>query len=134
MKPMWKENSFKSLLILFPMNLKTCKERVECSGSKIDVLEVFCGPQSQLTHQCQQLGYRAVRFGLAEGDLQTEEGRNRLFQVLIKHRPKHVWFSQNVVHGVVGQILTEVGLSNHGMLFNKAGYNTLIRLHWELYS
>ena len=34
-----------------------------------------------------------MRFGLAEGDLQTQEGRQRLFQVLVKHRPKHVWFS-----------------------------------------
>ena len=42
--------------------------------------------------------------------------------------------AQNAVHGVVGQILMEVGRSNHGMLFNKAGYNTLIKLLWELYS
>ena len=62
-------------------------------GSKIDVLEVFCGPSSQLTHQCQQMGHRAMRFGLAEGDLQTSEGRQRLFHVLVKHKPKHVWFS-----------------------------------------
>ena len=62
-------------------------------SNKIDVLEVVCGPHSQLTSQCQQLGHRAMRFGLAEGDLQTSEGRQRLFQVLVKHRPRHVWFS-----------------------------------------
>lgn len=62
-------------------------------SNKIDVLEVFCGPHSQLTSQCQQLGHRAMRFGLAEGDLQTSEGRQRLFQVLVKHRPRHIWFS-----------------------------------------
>jgi hypothetical protein len=84
---------FQKFVDLISHELEACQRRVECSGSRIDVLEVFCGPQSQLTHQCQQLGYRAVRFGLAEGDLQTEEGRNRLFEVLIKHRPKHVWFS-----------------------------------------
>ena len=62
-------------------------------GTKIDVLEVFCGPSSQLTHQCQQMRHRAMRFGLAEGDLQTSEGRQRLFKVLTKHKPKHVWYS-----------------------------------------
>ena len=62
-------------------------------GTKIDVLEVFCGPLSQLTHRCQQMGHRAMRFGLAEGDLQTSEGRQRLFKVLTKHKPKHVWYS-----------------------------------------
>jgi hypothetical protein len=41
------------------------------STPRCDVLEVFCNPQSQLTHQCIQLGHRAMRFGLAEGDLQT---------------------------------------------------------------
>ena len=59
----------------------------------IDVLEVFCGPNSQLTHQCQQMGHRAMRFGLAEGDLQTVEGRQRLFHVIQTHRPRHIWFS-----------------------------------------
>jgi len=34
-----------------------------------------------------------MRFGLAEGDLQTAEGRARLFHVLKTHRPRHVWFS-----------------------------------------
>ena len=43
----------------------------------VDVLEVFCGPQSQLTAQCRQMGHRAIRFGLAEGDLQTVEGRQQ---------------------------------------------------------
>ena len=59
----------------------------------IDILEVFCGPNSQLTHQCQQMGHRAMRFGLAEGDLQTAEGRQRLFHVIKTHRPRHIWFS-----------------------------------------
>ena len=60
---------------------------------KLTLLEVFCGPNSQLTHQTQQLGYRASRFGLAQGDLQTVSGRSHLFQLLVYGRPTNVWFS-----------------------------------------
>ena len=61
--------------------------------SKLDVLEIFCGSHSQLTHQCQRLGYTAARMGLAQGDLQTEAGRQVLFQTLVTTSPKHVWAS-----------------------------------------
>ena len=66
-----------------------------CSGKgqRLDLLEVFCGPQSQLTAQAQKLGYRAERFGMAQGDLQTFQGREKLFHKLVVHRPRHVWFS-----------------------------------------
>ena len=59
----------------------------------IQVLEVFCGPQSELTKQTNQLGYRACRFGLQEGDLATTAGRKLLFQKVITCRPQHLWYS-----------------------------------------
>ena len=59
----------------------------------LDVLEVFCGPQSQLTHQSTKLGYRAERFGLSQGDLQTRSGRELLYLKVHEHRPKNIWFS-----------------------------------------
>lgn len=58
-----------------------------------DLLEVFCGEASQLTHQCQQLGFRAHRFGKTQGDLSTSEGRKGLFQHIAVHRPKQIWFA-----------------------------------------
>ena len=60
---------------------------------RLDLLEVFCGPQSQLTHQSQRLGYRAERMSLLQGDLQTRSGRETLFSKLVHQRPKNVWFS-----------------------------------------
>ena len=60
---------------------------------KLTLLEVFCGPNSQLTHQAQQLGCKAHRFGLAQGDLQTVSGRSYLFQLMIFGRPTNLWFS-----------------------------------------
>ena len=60
---------------------------------KLSILEVFCGPNSQLTHQARQLGYRAERCGRAQCDLQSVSGRKYVFQQVIERRPKSVWFS-----------------------------------------
>ena len=54
---------------------------------------MFCGPQSELTHQAKNLGYRAERFGFQQGDLSTVEGREKLFQVIVQRQPQNLWFS-----------------------------------------
>ena len=41
------------------------------SGSRCDVLEVYCSSDSQLTKQSIRQGLRAIRFGLRDGDLST---------------------------------------------------------------
>ena len=63
------------------------------SQKRLDVLEVFCGPNSQLTKQCNNLGYNAERLGYAQCDLQNSEGRTMLFKSLLQKRPENVWFS-----------------------------------------
>ena len=60
---------------------------------RVDIMEIFCGPNSQLTHQCQQLGFRAVRFGKEQCDLQTQQGREQVFRSLHHQQPKNAWFS-----------------------------------------
>ena len=62
-------------------------------SQRVDVMEIFCGEHSQLTHQCNQLGFKAERFGYAQGDLQTSVGRQSLFQRLAQCRPRHAWVS-----------------------------------------
>ena len=69
------------------------QEPISQDSKHCHLFEVFCGPQSQLTHQAQQLGFRSVRFGYAQCDLQTTEGRKLLFRELIAKRPDSVWFS-----------------------------------------
>ena len=61
--------------------------------SRLDFLEVMCGDQSELTRQTIQLGGKARRFTLHDGDLSTQLGRQKLFQVMISHRPRHLWYS-----------------------------------------
>ena len=59
----------------------------------VKLFEVFCGPNSQLSHQCQRLGFTAVRFGTEQCDLQTSEGRRFLFEQLLNQEPVNIWFS-----------------------------------------
>ena len=69
-----------------------CKN-VKRHGPRLDLLEVMCSEQSELTKQVQRLGGKAQRFGKVQGDLKTTEGRNRLFNVMVTHRPRHLWYS-----------------------------------------
>ena len=71
-------------------NIKQIQSTIRC---RLDLLEVMCHSQSELTNQVLRLGGSAVRFGLDQGDLSTKEGRRMLFQTMIKHRPKDLWYS-----------------------------------------
>ena len=62
-------------------------------GRPFSLAEVFCSNQSPLTHQVLQQGQSAFRHGIEQGDLSTVEGRAKLFQKMIVHQPKNVWFS-----------------------------------------
>ena len=48
---------------------------------KIDLLEVYCSSDNQLTNQGNNMQFRSMRFGLREGDLSTYEGRCRLYMM-----------------------------------------------------
>ena len=57
------------------------------------LFEVFCGNQSPLAHQCQNLRGKAQRFCRERGDLQTMEGRRDLFGELHRCQPDNIWLS-----------------------------------------
>ena len=63
------------------------------SNSQLDVLEVYCSSESNLTKQCLGRDLKSMRFGLKQGDLSNADGRQRLYDVLFFLRPKHVWMS-----------------------------------------
>ena len=70
---------------------------------RLDVLEVYCSSESQLTQQCLRQGLRAKRFCLQDGDLSVQSGRFKLYEVLMKHRPRHISGQLLAVkHGVDG--------------------------------
>ena len=68
-------------------------EQTRTLGPQVDLIEIFCGDDSSLTHQVQMQKGSSIRFGLAQDDLQSTEGRKMLFQSLHRHRPKHAWMS-----------------------------------------
>jgi hypothetical protein len=53
----------------------------------IDLLEVYCSADSQLTGQSIRQGLKAIHFGLNQGDLSYYEGRSRLYDILFPCRP-----------------------------------------------
>ena len=61
------------------------------SSPGIDLLEVYCDQESQLTKQAAGQGLAAARFGLRQGDLSTTKGRFALYDMLWSLRPKHIW-------------------------------------------
>ena len=73
-------------------SLARCDPVISNGCSRLHLLEVFCHEASELTKQVQSLGGRANRFGRAQGDLKTKEGRSILFQMVWKQRPRHIWF------------------------------------------
>ena len=57
----------------------------------VDLLEVYCESNSQITQQIQRFGGRAMRFTKLDGDLNTEEGINKLWTWILLYEPRHVW-------------------------------------------
>ena len=57
----------------------------------VDLLEIFCFPQSQMTTQMNKMGGKGLRFSLDDGDLSTAEGVNKLWTWIYMYEPRHIW-------------------------------------------
>ena len=58
-----------------------------------ELLEIYCSSDSQLTKQCIREGKQSIRFGLKQGDLSHYDNRCKLYDLIIRHRPKHIWMA-----------------------------------------
>ena len=81
------------LRTLYRRELREIAQHTRPGKSNLDLLEVFCYADSQLTLQGRRLGMRSERFGLEQGDLMTAEGRKQLFTIVVRDQPAHVWIS-----------------------------------------
>ena len=82
--------------LIHKMMLEVAEIRHELPSSKpkrLDLVEVMCSPESELTKQVLQQSGLARRFGLSEGDLSQTSNRKKLFWVLLHQKPRHVWYS-----------------------------------------
>lgn len=59
----------------------------------IDILEIYCSEDSQITKQGDRQNMKTMRFGLKQGDLATYEGRCKLYDCLLKGMPRDAWMS-----------------------------------------
>ena len=100
---------FHRLIHQISQELESVIQKLENTKTRrVNLFEVFCGNQSRLTQQVQQLHGTAVRFSKDRTDLMTVEGRRVLFAGLGEDNPEHVnGFPQNVGLGLRGQILTK---------------------------
>lgn len=57
--------------------------------AQLDLLDVMCPDQSELTNQVIKQKGKAGRFGLAQGDLSTQHGQQNLFTQMVCLRPKN---------------------------------------------
>ena len=57
----------------------------------VDLLEIYCEPNSQITQQVNRAGGRALRFSPEDGDLHTEAGVNKLWTWIHMYEPRHIW-------------------------------------------
>ena len=87
-------NRFNKLVRQLTMELEECARKCpDTPKSQSMLFEVFCSRNSQLTQQCVNLGNQAHRFGYDQGNLHEIDGRRNLFEALVQHRPRHLWFS-----------------------------------------
>lgn len=86
-------NSVLEMVQKFSKELHESLSKVKPLGTRWSLGEVMCSSNSPLTHQVQTAGKSAFRYGLAQGDLSTVDGRKGLFHAIARHRPKHIWYS-----------------------------------------
>ena len=82
-----------TLIAEISKEFETVQKQCHAIGKPFVLGEIFCSSQSPLTHQVHQLEGQAFRHGEDQGDLATTNGRQKLFQKICMHRPKHLWFS-----------------------------------------
>ena len=71
--------------------LSAPKTQKEFYSRPVDLLEVYCEEDSQLTHRVNQSGGVALRFTKRDGDLSTEMGINKLWTWVEAYEPEHIW-------------------------------------------
>ena len=59
--------------------------------SRITLLEIYAGPQSPLVEAVRSLGFKAIRFTKADGDLSTVSGRRKLWEIIDRLQPENIW-------------------------------------------
>ena len=74
-------------------HVKEGNHRNNHQSRPLDLLEVYCEPNSQITTQINKIGGRAMRFSKSDGDLNTSEGVQKFWLWIYMYEPRHVWLA-----------------------------------------
>ena len=77
----------------YSSNMVTQSKSNSQPSRPLDILEVYCEEDSQITQQVRRHGGRAMRFTRSDGDLNTEEGIQKLWLWIYMYEPRHVWLA-----------------------------------------
>ena len=58
---------------------------------QLDLLEIYAYPDSRLTACVQESGGKAMRFTKLDGDLSTAIGQKKLWDLMQRTQPRHIW-------------------------------------------
>ncbi len=67
------------------------KVSAKINSKQCVLLEVYANANSPLTETLQGMGYFVIRFSRQDGDLATVQGRRKLWEIIDKHQPLHIW-------------------------------------------
>ena len=89
------EHEMAALMALISEVVRTSAHGISgCQGSKkLNLLEIYCEPDSQLVRVAHQYGLTAKRFTIHDGDLSTPEGQAKLWKIVEDEQPDHIWTS-----------------------------------------
>ena len=65
--------------------------RVQDRKTHLDLLEIYCEEDSNLTSVFTSLGMKAKRFTRKDGDLSTQAGQEKLWRMIEEEQPLHIW-------------------------------------------
>ena len=87
------ETELQDLLMVTPgeKSLRHTTLRTRSRPCGLDLLEIYCEPESTLTTTINEMGMKAKRFTRQDGDLSTVEGREKLWKMIDREQPRNIW-------------------------------------------
>ena len=69
-------------------------ELIDHDTDQLDLAEICCHPESELSKTCEALGGKAMRLSIGTGfDLLTQDGTQKALKELVTRRPRYSWFA-----------------------------------------
>ena len=76
---------------VFDQHMCDVNPKLDFPKDRIFLLEVYAGRHSPLTDAVKQLGLPSMRFPREDGDLSTIAGRAKLWSLIERTQPEHIW-------------------------------------------